>query len=413
MKKLTISMTALMLATSACTPKAPLKVGRGLNLTPTDSRSAVDLVISGRVRVTDTTKELYVEAAEGVLAAEADIEAVDEVLARVLEVDSQHAKANFLKAFTQPVRALKGVVHRMKMLPFWQVGIRSTRKNLESRRTPKLSDLLLNSDHGKGMTNERDVQDFLRLEMMPELKTSLSRLEIAEKSGEEIAIWVRGSGGSPTLLDSLDLKAAQAMVRSGLDGLRLYTAWDLKGMQSFLKYMSKKRTDKQIIAKLESMPEFLTLRSDNELGEIRNSLEATIQAGMDLEAMHEIVCKSEDRDAHLFRSICIGQETLDDLAKTLTILQGDVLEAGSYGMGTVVVAPMAWITSPPKDLKEFVTSSNVVLEGNRFASFKDPKFGGLFPNGDPNENPRATAKLLEEVWEVLSGDDRLDLNLKL
>src|SRR5262249_44997461 len=159
------------------------------------------------------------------------------------------------------------------------------------------------------------------------IKTSIAQLEKAEKSGEEIVLRIRDSGQFPMVLDSADIRVVTTVARFVLDEMRVYTAWDLTGLVSLAKYMEKERTHAQIIAKLAKMEDFLILRSDNELGEIRNSLEASVQAVMDLDAMSDVLCRNKERESHLFLSICLGKDMMESMSIATDVLKGATVEA--------------------------------------------------------------------------------------
>ncbi|MCM0606431.1 MAG: hypothetical protein KA715_10105 [Xanthomonadaceae bacterium] len=189
-------------------------------------------------------------------------------------------------------------------------------------------------------------------------------------------------------IDASDLKLLSSVTLGAVDYLRLMTAYSAKGLTAFTKrYKAMEERYHMRLPKfwaIELMKKYRDLgilESDHELAEVAHTGEEAMKHFLDLVAMKEQICSSNERWAKfpLFPNICVDERESKHFQIIADLLSGPKKVAIGLDINDelvkVLVDVPGFLSNPPKDIKavlpELDYSENII-------SLPDPKWVDCF-----------------------------------
>jgi len=355
-----------------------------------------------------------------------------EIFKEALDKDPGNAKANFYKAFLNPIMKFKGFTKRVYKLSSAREKQKliNFEQDLKNKNMPEVFNFITKMSRDKSQfENYSDAQDFLRKEVLQALSESVENINQISSSSFQVLFnqqkFDHSAGYKNTYtssscyqdsnynytcndysytyeksydgiikldIDRKDLKIIKGYFKTLANYLRLGTAYSINNVQDLgdrLKEMddengSKKLTAFQVVYEIQKNKDIFVLNDSNLLADLKINLQETLNDAQDFIDLNGEFCKSHLRENNLIKSICINEGTATDIKKAINLLSGpDYVVIGQDKQKNdvrVMVDISAMLENPINDLKEYLPTD---FDGNgKATTYPDKTFKGLFPNGD-------------------------------
>lgn len=315
---------------------------------------------------------------------------------KAFEMNPNNPRANFYTGVLKPFFMLKGFLWRLDpLLP--EIVKKELPWHLRSGGGQQfiyhyISDIDQKLSQFKTM---KEVQIFLREELLPILKESQKRIHLAETKAEFITGSVtvalarkkgKGLKEYSYRFDALDAYSMRMIYAGVAIFIKIFSAYELDPI-ALLSDMwikdRKKMTAEKAISDMKKYPTFLTLHpwGKKELSSVVDDLGDGIEG---LKILSTLLYRAKSREENMIKPIT--GEFLSYLMKVL-VTAADLLSGptpieipDSKNTKIIVNVPAILLNNPIKDLKKLFPMK-FEDNGRRATDFPDPTFDGLFPEG--------------------------------
>lgn len=367
---------------------------------------------------------------------------------KALKFNPNNQKALFYSAVTKPILAMQGIITRVggiknKANPDFASELCKRISDSQKVNSSTLYSLTCLRRDGDAIFNDfHDLQRFLRVTMLPLISDSADKLQkvaynkplsinmdselysqllgarkddpsnystvayyICKKDVE--GYWqceinselstvpnINSRVMTTISIQEVDLKVLRGSLLAFADFMRIFTAYNLTGLEKIIDRISDLNeaslyiTAKEFIETIKQHKNISLLESDHQLAELNRTVGATLQHAMDLDTLSDDVCQAtyfKIPSKHFLRQMfCTEDSFIKDMQFILDLVAGpQEIELGldkNRKPVTFLLDITPIFKNPPHDIKALLPTK-FDNKGNAI-DCPDQSFGGIFPEND-------------------------------